>query len=63
MNRFHWILIVIEIDCGEITVMDPKQYPTSMYPELVDALHLVWARFVKKISGTIQGRLLLARQI
>jgi hypothetical protein len=48
INRFHWILIVIEIDYGEITVMDPKQYPTIVYPKLLDALRLVWARFVKK---------------
>jgi hypothetical protein len=48
MNMLQWILIAIEIDRGEITMTDPKQYPTSMYPKLVDALGLVWACFVKK---------------
>ena len=54
MYRFHWILLVIEINRCRITVFDSLRKPKSLYQDFIDLINKAWARFVRAQVGISQ---------
>ncbi|KAK1686497.1 hypothetical protein QYE76_047345 [Lolium multiflorum] len=51
VNGFHYILLVIEPDTGEVEVMDSKSKPLEAWGDMADILHKAWKRFATKSPG------------
>ena len=47
-NRFHWILLIIEIDRCRVRVYDSLRKPTYYYQDLINIIQKAWARFLEK---------------
>ena len=52
-NRFHWILLIIEIDRCRVRVYDSMRKPTYYYQDLINIIQRAWARFLKKHIGIV----------
>ena len=53
INRFHWILLSIEIDRARVVVLDSLRKPKEDYQDLIAIMQKAWARFLKRhIGGT-----------
>ena len=50
-NRFHWILLIIEIDRCRVRVYDSLRKPTYYYQDLINIIQKAWARFLQKHIG------------
>ena len=51
MYRFHWILLVIEVNRGRVTVMDPMRKDKKLFQNMIDVLERAWAKFVSAQVG------------
>ena len=54
VRRFHWILIVLQINKSRVTVFDSLRKDPSDYQSLIDVMNKAWARFVKEQIGVSQ---------
>ena len=50
-NRFHWILLIIEIDRCRVRVYDSLRKPTYYYQDLINIIQKAWACFLEKHIG------------
>ena len=51
INRFHWILLYIEIDRAWVEVFDSLRKLKEDYKDLIEIMQKVWARFIKRHIG------------
>jgi len=50
-NRFHWILLIIEINRCRVWVYDSLRKPTYYYQDLINIMQRACAHFLKKHIG------------
>ena len=51
VRRFHFILLIIELDTGVVELMDSKRKPLEAWGDMADILHKAWKRFANKSPG------------
>ncbi|KAG2558334.1 hypothetical protein PVAP13_8NG134502 [Panicum virgatum] len=53
---YHWILLILSIETGNLIVFDSMRNPKSAIQHILDPLNRVWKKIVKNNKGRGQWR-------